>query len=131
MLLRQLHLRNLRAFQKLDLDLDPNLTILAGENNTGKTTVLDALRLLTAPLDDRRDFWARPEDITRGIGDDRFVVSADFSDLTDVQRGLNIAALATPDGSAIRYGFNYASPRPGQRRGRGTYWAGVEDSGEG
>lgn len=130
MRLHRLHLRHFRAFAALDLTLDPNLTILAGENNCGKTTVLDALRLLTAPLDDRRDLWARPGDVTRGAGVDSFAIAGDFSDLTDVQRGLNIAALASPDGAEITYGFTYVCPQPGQRRGKGTAWAGVPNAGE-
>jgi len=128
--LRRIHLENFRSCELMDLDLDPDLTVLAGENNSGKTTVLDAIRLLTAPLDDRRDLWARPEDITRGEGAKSFVLSGEFENLTSIQRGLNIAALADPTGDVVRYGLSYTPPKENERRGRVTYWAGVENGGE-
>ena len=47
MRLRQLRLENLRAFQSLDLDLDPGWNVFVGANGAGKTTVLEAAFLLS------------------------------------------------------------------------------------
>jgi putative ATP-dependent endonuclease of OLD family len=50
MFLRKIHLENFRGIKHLDLELD-ELTVLIGENNTGKTTILEALRTcLTSTL---------------------------------------------------------------------------------
>ncbi|MDE0291390.1 MAG: DUF2813 domain-containing protein [Candidatus Dadabacteria bacterium] len=50
MLLTELEIRNFRGVEHLMLQLD-DLCVLIGENNSGKTTVLDALRIcLTRPL---------------------------------------------------------------------------------
>ncbi len=128
MYLKRLHLENFRSCKELDIELDENLTILAGENNSGKSTILDGIRLLTAPLDDRRELWASPDDITRGEDADSFSVSGDFTDLSDAQRGLNIAAMASPTCDVITYGFRYKPPLPKARRGTLTYWAGFPDA---
>lgn len=44
MLLKTARIRNFRCLSGIDLELDPT-TILIGENNSGKTSFLDALRI--------------------------------------------------------------------------------------
>jgi putative ATP-dependent endonuclease of OLD family len=39
-------IRNFRAIAHLDVRLKPGLTCIIGENNTGKTSILHALRLV-------------------------------------------------------------------------------------
>ena len=46
-------IRNFRGIRSLDLELGP-VTVLIGENNTGKTSVLDALKLCLRDLGPRR-----------------------------------------------------------------------------
>ena len=46
-------IENFRGIRRLDLDLD-EITVLIGENNSGKTAVLDALRLCLRDLGPRR-----------------------------------------------------------------------------
>ena len=53
MKLKSVKIRNFRAIGALDLDLDPHLTVLIGENAAGKTCVLDALAMGLRPLVDR------------------------------------------------------------------------------
>ena len=48
-----LRIENFRGIKRLGLDLD-ELTVLIGENNTGKTAVLDALRICLRDLGPRR-----------------------------------------------------------------------------
>lgn len=43
MRIERLTIRNLRAIAELDIHLHPQVTVLVGTNNAGKTTVLDAL----------------------------------------------------------------------------------------
>ncbi|MEA2755194.1 MAG: hypothetical protein QOJ54_1483, partial [Aliidongia sp.] len=49
MKLHSVEITNFRGIEQLDLDLDPRLTVLVGENGAGKTTILDALALLLKP----------------------------------------------------------------------------------
>lgn len=53
MIIRQLSLTNFRVFKRLELDFSSNLNIIVGENAQGKTSVLEAvhlLSLLTSPI---------------------------------------------------------------------------------
>ena len=47
------NIRNFRGIKSLDLELGP-VTVLIGENNSGKTSVLDALKLCLRDLGPRR-----------------------------------------------------------------------------
>ena len=44
----QLYLQNFKRFASLPIDLNPQFTLLVGENGAGKTTVLDALAVAAA-----------------------------------------------------------------------------------
>lgn len=46
MRVRRLELRGFRGFKELELDLDRDLTVLAGANGAGKSTILDAAAIL-------------------------------------------------------------------------------------
>lgn len=50
MRLTKVILSNYRCFDTLEVDLDPELTVLAAQNGHGKTTVLDALRVAVWPF---------------------------------------------------------------------------------
>jgi predicted ATP-binding protein involved in virulence len=50
MRLTNIHLKNFRCFENLNLDLDPNFNIIVGINGTGKTAILEALRIAIGSL---------------------------------------------------------------------------------
>ena len=53
MIIRQLSLTNFRAFKRLEIEFPSNLNIIVGENAQGKTSILEAvhlLSLLTSPI---------------------------------------------------------------------------------
>lgn len=45
MRLSQIKIENFRGIKNMVIAFDRDITVLIGENNTGKTTILDALRL--------------------------------------------------------------------------------------
>ncbi|MDW8804204.1 AAA family ATPase [Streptomyces scabiei] len=51
MYLDRLHLRGFRSAADTTVSFQPGVTVLVGENNAGKSNVMDAIRLLTLPLD--------------------------------------------------------------------------------
>lgn len=53
MKLKQLTLENFRGFKKLELALDPQLTLLVGANGAGKSSVLDAAAILLSRVASR------------------------------------------------------------------------------
>lgn len=42
-----LRLENVRCFEKVEIPLDPRLTVIIGENGAGKTTVVEAIASLS------------------------------------------------------------------------------------
>lgn len=53
MKIRRIHIQNFRGIKDLELDLD-DLVVLIGENNSGKTAILHAIRLCLRDLGPRR-----------------------------------------------------------------------------
>ena len=45
----RLKLKNFRCYDKLDIDFDPKLTVIVGENGKGKTAIFDALAIALEP----------------------------------------------------------------------------------
>jgi putative ATP-dependent endonuclease of OLD family len=61
MQLRRLEIKNFRGIEELDLKIE-DITVLIGENNTGKTTILDALKIALRSGLSRRSFSFDPYD---------------------------------------------------------------------
>lgn len=49
MLIRKLHIQNFRRFDELNLSFEDDLTVLVARNGQGKSSVLDAIRVLVGP----------------------------------------------------------------------------------
>lgn len=49
MYIKSLHLENFRCYEKLDMDFEPKLTVIVGDNGRGKTAIFDALAKAFAP----------------------------------------------------------------------------------
>lgn len=81
------------------VNLSAPLAIIVGENNSGKSAIIDALRLLTVNAGEsypslrphRNDFSF---DANGALLSDNFTVSLILSDLTDVEQGQMITCLA-------------------------------------
>jgi len=54
MYLSRFTIRRFRSCRSVEVQLQPALTLLVGENNAGKSNVIEALRLATLPLSGRR-----------------------------------------------------------------------------
>jgi putative ATP-dependent endonuclease of OLD family len=115
--LESLSLTNFRSFSQGTVRFNETLTVIAGENNAGKTNVLDAIRLLTTPTDGRQTRWPDRDDVRRGAAS--FSISASFGGLDDRQRGSLITALATPAGESAQFGLTF-TPSQESRRGDRT-----------
>ena len=83
MRLLNLHIRNFRKIEELSLTFPSGLTVIVGENNAGKTAIIDALRLM---LFSGRDFEAlrlNEDDFRRGSGNAPIEICCTFCDLSD------------------------------------------------
>ncbi|MCY3966317.1 MAG: AAA family ATPase [Acidobacteria bacterium] len=66
MWLRELQIRNFRKIDALTVSLPRGLTVLVGENNSGKTTIVDALRLMLFSSRDFDSLWLTEDDFRTG-----------------------------------------------------------------
>lgn len=83
MRLLSLNIRNFRKIEELTVTFPKGLTVIVGENNAGKTAVIDALRFM---LFSSRDFEAlrlNEDDFRRGSENAPIEISCTFSDLSD------------------------------------------------
>lgn len=63
--LGSLTISRFRSCDNVTVSLRRDLTVLVGENNGGKSNVVDAIRLLTLPLSGRRERYPEDEDVRR------------------------------------------------------------------
>src|SRR5690606_6177954 len=94
--LAKLQLKNFRSCVDTTVHFQEDLTILVGENNGGKTGVLDALRLITTPSDGRRTRYPDVRDVHRDAPDSSICLGARFEALSQSQKGWFITALTSP-----------------------------------
>jgi len=62
MYLKKLWVKNLRCIKNATIDLNEGVNILIGENNSGKTALLDALRICLSYGKQWRDIYVSPSD---------------------------------------------------------------------
>ena len=62
MQIERLRLKNFRCYDELDIDFEPKLTVIVGENGKGKTAIFDALAIALEPY--LRSFDASGRQIT-------------------------------------------------------------------
>jgi len=120
--LSQLAAEGFRSLSRVSVSLGRDMTVLIGENNGGKSNVIDALRLLTDPVDGRRNLYPDRDDIFRGPGVGQVVLRASYmgspEDLAPYQHALS------PELDRVLYTLRYTPPGAGQLRGQLDWVAG-------
>lgn len=128
--LNKIKLTRFRSCRETTIHLQPELTVLVGENNGGKSNIIDAIRLLTLPLNGRRDRYAEDEDVTRGAEQEDFILESHYSGMSDTLRGLLVTAMPDPAQDLAVFGCKYIKKPPGSVRGKFSYWSGEFDTTE-
>ena len=124
MYLSSISLKNFRSFKDGVVSFNQHLTTLVGENNSGKSNIIDAIRLLTLPLNDRRDRYCEEEDVRVGAEPQQFTLNATYNELTPGQKGLLVTALLDPTQDAAVFGVTFKPATQLKPRGDVKYWAG-------
>lgn len=74
MLIRELHIQNFRRFEDLTVAFEEDLTVLVARNGQGKSSILDAIRVLIGPFVGAFDFGVSngfaPFDCRRSVSQD-------------------------------------------------------------
>ena len=119
-----------RSCNNMTVSLRPDLTVLVGENNGGKSNVVDAIRLLILPLSGRRDRYPEDEDVRRHAAIPNFEIEGVFRGLGDILKGLLISAVLDPTQDEAVFGYRYEARSERAPRGKSTVWAGRFDTNE-
>ncbi|MCA1441273.1 AAA family ATPase [Ensifer sp. IC4062] len=132
MYLDRLRLERFRSFENGLITFHPHLTAIVGENNGGKSNIVDALRLLFLPTNGRREIYCEESDIRRETKDKEakdkeakdkyFKIKACITDLSPAQKGLLISAVPNPLKSEAHYGLIFS--KDDGKRYKPKYWAG-------
>jgi putative ATP-dependent endonuclease of the OLD family len=122
--------RRFRSCTDVTVRFHRELTVLVGENNGGKSNIIDALRLLTLPLSGRRERYPEDDDLRRGSADTQYSIEGQFAGLSDTMKGLLISAVPDPTADLAVFGMSYQIRAPGMLRGRVSHWAGKFDTTE-
>ena len=83
MWLRELQIRNFRKIDALTVSFPRGLTVLVGENNSGKTTIIDALRLMLFSSREFDSLRLTEDDFRAGTEHAPIEVSCRFTGLED------------------------------------------------
>ncbi|MET8012834.1 AAA family ATPase [Streptomyces sp. NPDC005271] len=126
-----------RSCERVRIPLRPEVTVLVGENNAGKSSVIDVIRLLTDPLDGRRVRYFEESDVLKPSAAERGGPSLqlDVADISAQQSGAYLEALlreGDPDSRTARWQVSWTPPQMGGQRGS-TAWsqgAGLPVTGE-
>jgi putative ATP-dependent endonuclease of the OLD family len=83
MWLREVKIRNFRKIEDLTIRFPRGLCVIVGENNSGKTAIIDALRLMLLPSRDFDALRLNEDDFRSGTDYAPIEVSCTFSDLNE------------------------------------------------
>jgi putative ATP-dependent endonuclease of OLD family len=120
--LERLTVRNFRSCYESVFCFRPDVTLLVGENNAGKSNLIDALRLLTRQAGGRRTRYFEDADLAEGCAATQIDIRAEFAGATENQRGLQMPALDIETGRVI-YGVRFNAT--GERRSRPEAYCGA------
>jgi len=123
MFLRYLSIQNFRSFSKERTSFEKGLTVLVGENNGGKSNIIDAIRLVSTPLNGRRELYCEETDIRFGATPRAFELCATFEGLSPPQQGRLLSATTSDTLEEACFGLTYDGTGR-QSHVRPMLWAG-------
>ncbi len=130
MRIRELHICNFRRIEDLKITFPKGLSVIVGENNAGKTAVVDALRLMLFSGRDYDALRINEDDFRAGSDYAPIEICCTFCDLTaDDESNLMECLVKVDEGVFearlnVRVEFNTESRRPNMK-----WWGGETESG--
>lgn len=130
MYLSELSITNFRCFgpSRTTFDFRAGMNVIIGENNVGKTALIDALRILFSLGPGRRDMYVTQQDLhctVTGEVATEMGVDAVFAGLSDDEQGVFFELLAATEPPTAQVHIRFRSEvANGQQRLRQTVWGG-------
>lgn len=124
--LSHISIKHFRSCLDVNIPLSSSVTLLVGENNSGKSNVIESLRLSTLPLDGRRNRYFEASDVTRTTNEP-ITISNTYSGATPFQRAHFIGSLDLNTG-VVTHTTRYHPPKNNDIRGRVENLSGVMNS---
>jgi len=129
--LSKLAIKNFRGLRDLEVAFHEGLNVLIGENNTGKTAVLDALRLTLGLGAERRDLYLTQDDFHvdgKGDSSESIEFHLTFDGLTDDEQGIFVEMRAVNEERKPEARLHVrATYDEGHNRIHRTYWGGEHE----
>jgi putative ATP-dependent endonuclease of the OLD family len=106
---------NFRSCRETSVQFNGTLTLLVGENDAGKSNVIDALRAATPPVSGRRTLWFDADrDLNYEAEAGSLIdVQLVYDELTDTERGIYSAL--TSDAGDLVYTATFDPSEPARR----------------
>jgi putative ATP-dependent endonuclease of OLD family len=104
MYLQRVTAENFRIFDRLQVELNKTLNVIVGENNSGKTALIDAIRYT---LSSRSGEWLRILESDFRRGTTKFSIQLRFADLSIQQAAAFLEHLTFEDVGGARLPFLY------------------------
>ncbi|WP_370122406.1 ATP-dependent endonuclease [Arthrobacter sp. MW3 TE3886] len=125
MRLSSLKMSNFRSCIETDLSLTGDLTVLVGENGSGKSNLIDAIRLSTASALEHKSLWFDPERDRSysSVKSAPIEIQQSFTELSAQQEAIYMAQLVDDD-ETLTYTLNLATGADLPKRARASYSVG-------
>lgn len=132
MFLKKLKIKNYRCIKDAAIDFNKGVNILIGENNSGKTAVLDALRVCLSYGKQQRDIWVSSNnfhldknDPEAETGDVEFHLFFEIEDEVEVGIYNDFLSVSEDDTQELQIHFRYyIEERNGIKKVRYSVWGG-------
>ena len=130
MRLRKLQIQNFRKIEKLTLDFPKGLSVVVGENNAGKTAIIDAIRLMLFSGRDGDALRLTEDDFRKGIDYAPIEITCTFTDLQEDDEVHFIECLVDVGGGKFEVQLNArAEFNTKTRRANVKTWGGATEGG--
>lgn len=126
--LSKIKLSNFRSCIETKIEFAEDLSVLVGENGSGKSNIIDAIRLATTPALEHRTLWF-DADRDRSFGKSKEAnvsIRQTFTELSDSQKAIYLAQLVD-DHDDLNYNLNLNSSTKVPKRSQTTYTVGEHE----
>lgn len=124
MYISKLKIKNFKCFNEIEIEFDPNFNLIIGENNSGKSTIFEALRLwqlafvkfLKDRTNNQQSSFKAPQYFSFTVDDLSFLRISDFKNLffSKSNKNIEIKLTITKEGNYCELPIIFTKTTEGQ-----------------